>query len=86
LSAFVVTFLTREGCHLCLQAQPIVAQAVGRLGGELIEVDIDSEATLARRFASRVPVVLGPDGSVAAEGRITDDKALYRELRRLKQS
>ena len=84
MSGFVVTFLTRQECGLCDQARPLVASAVGRLGGELVELDIDSEPDLARRFGNRIPVVLGPAESVVAEGLIDDERALRRSLKRLR--
>ncbi len=85
LNDFVVTFLTRTGCHLCEQALPIVAGAVGRLGGELVEIDVDSDVDLAQRFGTRIPVILGPGGSLVAEGSIDDERAVYRTLKRLKR-
>lgn len=80
----MVTLLTRRECGLCDQARPLVAGAVGRLGGELVELDIDSDPDLARRFGNRIPVVLGPDEEVVAEGAISDERALRRSLKRLR--
>ena len=82
LSVFVVTFLTRRECRLCEQARPLVAASVRRLSGQLIELDIDSDTDLARRFGARIPVVLSADGEVVAEGRIDDERALRRSLKR----
>ena len=82
LSVFVVTFLTRRECRLCEQARPLVAAAVRRLSGQLIELDIDSYPDLISRFGARIPVVLSADGEVVAEGRIDDERALRRSLKR----
>jgi hypothetical protein len=70
LRALVFTFLTRLGCHLCDQARPHVQEAVFRAGGVLEEIDIDSDDVLTRVYGLRIPVVLGPNGEVMAEGVI----------------
>jgi Glutaredoxin-like domain (DUF836) len=82
LSLSVVKFLTREGCHLCDDARPIVFAAVARHRWTVEEVDIDTDDALVRDYGLRVPVVIGPDGQVIAEGEI-DARALARSLRKL---
>ena len=79
-------FLTRPGCHLCDEARPLVVDAVGRVGGTLQEVDIDQDQSLLIQFDLRIPVLLGPDDQVVAEGIIDDRRGLVRILRRLKRS
>lgn len=82
MSAFAVKFLTRKGCHLCDEARPGVVRTVCKLGGTAAEVDIDSSSALVLEYALRIPVVLGPEGHVLAEGRI-DPKDLEKVLREL---
>ena len=77
----MVKFLTRPGCHLCDEARPIVASVAARAGVEIEEVDIDSDPALTRDFGLRIPVVLGPDGTVLAEGQI-EARRLRAELGR----
>ncbi|MFM8734700.1 MAG: glutaredoxin family protein [Pirellulales bacterium] len=61
---------TRRGCHLCEQAEDLLA--VHRVEAAL--VDVDADATARERYGLRVPV-LELDGLVVAEGRI-DDRAV----------
>jgi hypothetical protein len=53
------------------------------VGGTVEEVDIESSPELTRDYGLRVPVVLGPDNHVIAEGEIRDRRALRRSIRRL---
>ncbi|MGH8870479.1 MAG: glutaredoxin family protein [Acidimicrobiia bacterium] len=76
----VFKFLTRPGCHLCDEARPLVERAVRRRGGIIEEVDIDADDPLSRDYGLRIPVLLGPDEVVIAEGRIESD-SLRRALR-----
>ena len=78
----VVKFLTREGCHLCDEARPLVQAAATRYQIEVVEVDIDSDDTLIRDYGLRVPVVIGPSGEVITEGKMSA-RALNRSLRKL---
>lgn len=55
-------------------------RAVRRRGGIIEEVDIDADDTLSRDYGLRIPVLLGPDEVVIAEGRIESD-SLRRALR-----
>jgi len=86
LNPLSLRFLTRPGCHLCDEARPLVVDAVGRVGGTLQEVDIDQDQSLLIQFDLRIPVLLGPDDQVVAEGIIDDRRGLVRILRRLKRS
>lgn len=61
---------TRRGCHLCEQAEDLLA--VHRL--EVVLVDVDADDAARARYGLRVPV-LELDGEVVAEGRI-DDRAV----------
>lgn len=60
-----LVLVTRQGCHLCAQAQALLRD----LGHEPRLADVDADAELFRLYDWRVPVVL-VDGAVIAEGRI----------------
>lgn len=57
----------------------MVDRIARRRGVTVEEVDVD-ESGLADRYGSRVPVVLAPDGTVLAEGRI-QRRALSRAMK-----
>lgn len=82
LKLFVVKFLTRPGCLLCEEALPLVRGEVRRAGYELQVVDIESDDDLLAEYGLRIPVLLGPDGAVVAEGPIGDRRRLRRAIRR----
>ena len=75
-------FLIRAGCHLCDEARPIVEKAVGRVGGTIYEIDIDTDDALTRDYGIRVPVLLGAGDIVLAEGKI-EAGPLRKTLRRI---
>lgn len=58
-----VLYLTREGCHLCEVALPIVREEARRAGTEVEVRDIDAEADLTADWNDHVPVVV-VDGAV----------------------
>jgi thiol-disulfide isomerase/thioredoxin len=74
----LVTFVTRDGCHLCAQAAPLVAQVAARAGIALEVRDVDADAALAG-YSDKVPVVL-LDGVEHAYWSI-DERALQVALR-----
>ncbi|MEX0688321.1 MAG: glutaredoxin family protein [Pirellulales bacterium] len=55
---------TRRGCHLCDEAEDLLAT----LGLVATRVDVDGDETVAARYGLRVPV-LEIDGVVVMEGR-----------------
>lgn len=77
---FPLKFITRQKCPLCDQAEPVVRQAARWAGASIELVDVDSDDDLIRLYSLRIPVVLGPQGDVVAEGRI-DAAALRRAIR-----
>lgn len=81
-----VKFLTRDGCHLCDDARPVVSRAARRAGVDLEEVDVDSDEELRQAYGTRIPLVLGPGGTVFAEGVIDDERTLRRRMRRSARS
>lgn len=51
-----VTLYSRPGCHLCDDARAVVQQVCADLGESYVEVSIDHEPELRRRFGDEVPV------------------------------
>ena len=51
-----VTFYSRPGCHLCEQAEEVVAQVCRELGESYVVVMIDDDPDLRARFTDEVPV------------------------------
>ncbi len=86
LSNFFVRFLTRPGCHLCDDARPIVEWAVRKAGVGLDEIDVDGDDALLSLYEMRIPVILGPDHQVIAEGVIADRKALRKAISSLSRA
>jgi len=78
----VFEFLTRSGCHLCDDARALVNTEVTRRGGEVREIDIDSDENLVEEFGIRVPVLRAPNGMVVAEG-VIDRRSVRSGLRRV---
>ena len=74
----LVTLVTREGCHLCEQALPVVTAAAARAGVPLSVLDVDADPAL-RSWTDKVPVVL-LDGVEHAYWQV-DDRALRAALR-----
>ncbi|WAL39066.1 glutaredoxin family protein [Brevibacterium sp. BRM-1] len=53
-----LTLITREGCHLCAEAAPIVAQEAAARGLSVAVRDVDADPDLLARYDWEVPVVL----------------------------
>jgi len=51
-----VTVYSRNGCHLCDEAEQIVAQVCADMGTDWERVDIDTDPALVERFTNEVPV------------------------------
>ncbi len=68
-----VVLYTREGCHLCHQAEELLA----KYGLHPHLVDIDQQPELLARFDTCVPVV-EIDGKIRFRGRV--DQVLLRRL------
>ncbi|MDP9181738.1 MAG: glutaredoxin family protein [Actinomycetota bacterium] len=56
-SVGTLTFVTRAGCTLCAEAQPVVERLAVRAGVELDVRDVDADPTL-QGWSDHVPVVL----------------------------
>jgi glutaredoxin len=61
-----IELITRQGCHLCAEAEQLLLAA----GVRFQSLDVDSDETLFRLYDFRVPLVL-VEGRVVAEGHIT---------------
>lgn len=78
-----IRFLTRAGCGLCADAEPLVRAAALSRGIDMEVVDVDTDPGLRAEHGDRVPVVLTVDGRVLAEGRIESGRRLRRALGRV---
>src|SRR5262249_47347559 len=52
-----VTLYGRDGCHLCDDARAALARVQATTPFELVEVDIESDDELHRRYLERIPVI-----------------------------
>jgi len=84
-AALQITLIGRQGCHLCEEAQNILAGVIGRFTAEnpLIEyviddVDVDSDLELRDKYSDEVPVLL-IDGQQVAFLRF-DAERIYARL------
>jgi glutaredoxin len=75
----LVSFVTREGCHLCEVAEPVVRSAAEQAGVAYERRDVDASASDRAAYSDKVPVVL-IDGREHAYWSV-DEKALRRALR-----
>ncbi len=75
----LVTVMTRQGCHLCAEAIPLVARAAEDAGVALEVRDVDARAEDRAAYGEKVPVVL-LDGVEHAYWSV-DDATLRRALR-----
>jgi glutaredoxin len=74
-----VLVYSRPGCHLCEEAlAAIVALHGDGYRFELLEVDIESDELLLRRYLERIPVV-EVDGEIVSE-LLLDEAALRAKL------
>lgn len=67
-----IVLYTRRGCHLCAEAEDLLACAGRRF--EL--VDVDAAAATALRYGLRVPV-LEAGGRILLEGRFDADRLAH---------
>ncbi len=52
-----VTLFTRPGCHLCEQAKTDLAAIQAQIPHQLLEVDIDRDPALQKKFLTEIPVI-----------------------------
>jgi hypothetical protein len=68
--------LSREGCHLCEEMlQELAALELAGAIPAVVIVDVDSDATLARQYGLKVPVLL-LDGSVICHYTLNSQELL----------
>lgn len=75
-----VVFLTREGCHLCDDALPVVQAEADRAGSTVEVRDIDDDERLRADWDYDVPVII-VDGKIHAKYRVNAEQ-LRAALRR----
>ena len=75
-----VLYLTREGCHLCDDALPVVRAEADRAGTSVEVHDIDADERLRADWDHDVPVII-VDGKVHARYRV-EAESLRAVLRR----
>lgn len=73
-----VTLIGKPGCHLCDEAQLVIAKVCGELGVVWEKKDITEDEELHRAYWEQIPVVL-VDGEQHTFWRVNEDR-LRREL------
>ena len=78
-----VILYTRRECHLCEEAKATILGAIssGLLPVRFMEIDVDSDPLLVKRFTDDVPVIF-VDGVEAFRHRVTADQFVARILGR----
>ena len=56
--------------------------AADKEGVAVEEIDVDSSPDLRSKYGNRIPVLLGPNGRVIAEGVIDDRRQLRKKIKR----
>jgi glutaredoxin len=51
-----ITLYGRPGCHLCDDARAVIERVCAETGEEYVEVSVDDDPELHRRFTDEVPV------------------------------
>ncbi|WP_134741207.1 glutaredoxin family protein [Nocardioides sp. 503] len=51
-----ITLYGRPGCHLCDDARAVIEKVCADTGEEYVEVSVDDDPELQRRFTDEVPV------------------------------
>ena len=54
----LVTLVTRDGCHLCQDAEQVLRRLSRELGFGYREADVDAVDALRAEYSDRVPVIL----------------------------
>lgn len=73
-----VRVLSRHGCHLCADAEAVVARVCGSTGTSYEVVDVDPDPELRRAYGDQVPVTF-VDGAQHDFWRV-DEQRLRRAL------
>lgn len=70
-----VVVLVRQGCHLCDEVVPVVAEVCATLGRRLTTLDVDSEPSLKASYSDHVPVTF-VDGDVLSYWFVDRDRLI----------
>ena len=73
-----VTLYGRPGCHLCDEAREVLERVRAEAPFELLEIDIEGDDELFKRYLERIPVVC-LDGQELFDYHV-DESALRRRL------
>jgi VanZ family protein/glutaredoxin len=79
--ALKVSLYTRRDCSLCHDARAILDRVAWEVPIEVVEVDIDSDAALARAYGQEVPVI--QVGTAKISKLVPEESAIRRRLWRL---
>ncbi|WP_329136735.1 glutaredoxin family protein [Streptomyces sp. NBC_00670] len=71
--ASLVTLVRKPGCHLCDDAEAVVAKVCADLGVPWEQKDITQDEDLNRRYWEQIPVVL-IDGEQHTFWRVNEDR------------
>jgi glutaredoxin len=74
----VVTLYGRAGCHLCDYARAALARVQAAAPFQLVEVDIETDDELHKRYLERIPVI-ALDGQEIFD-YFVDEEALARRI------
>lgn len=69
----VVTLITRDGCHLCEEADAVLTRMSAELGFVLQRADVDADPARRDEYSDRVPVIL-LDGREHGYWRVEEDR------------
>ncbi|MGW0708563.1 glutaredoxin family protein [Streptomyces sp. NPDC002643] len=69
----LVTLIGKPGCHLCDDAEAVVARICGELGVPWEKKDITRDAELHREYWEQIPVVL-VDGAQHTFWRVNEER------------
>ena len=79
-----LTLITRNACHLCVDAEAALARVLGRFSAEYPQigysvdtVDVDSDPKLLAQYSDEVPVLL-LNGEQIAFWRIDEERVFAR--------
>ena len=68
-----VLVYTRDGCHLCDEAEAAVARICAELGQSFATADVDADPELRAEYGDRVPVIM-VDGREHGFFRVEEDR------------
>ena len=68
-----ITLYGRPGCHLCDEARTVIERVCEDLGESYVEVSIDEDPELMRRFGNEIPVTF-VDGAQHDFWRVSEQR------------